>query len=67
MYKCKLLSKVLALLILVTSIANPIPAFSMAGIPAEMSGESIGQTTVSEEVYASTEAVSATEDRKSVV
>ncbi len=49
----KLLSKVLALLILVTSIANPIPAFSMAESMMDLSLEDIEQATVSDAVYTS--------------
>ncbi len=49
----KLLPKILVLLILITSIANPIPAFSMAENLTEMPQEGIEQTTVSQAVYTS--------------
>ena len=61
MYKCKLLSKVLALFVLVTSLANPVPTFSMEASPLEITDQSIVQSTVSEEVYSSTAAISGEE------
>ena len=49
----KLLSKVLALLILVSSMANPIPVFSMVENQAELQQQDLEQISVSQAVYAS--------------
>ncbi len=49
----KLLSKVLAMLVLTTSLANPLPVFSMNESSTGLPVESVGQYTVQEAVYTS--------------